>query len=355
MRSTTTGILLLIGALHPHLGLGAPLYRFETFRVPDATITTPVDINTAGQIVGIAQVLPGDVEGTPHGFLKAGNTFTIINAPGAGPLNGTTANGINSSGKIVGSFVEEGAVFRSRGYVRAGGNLVPFDVPGATHTEAQGINDQGTIVGHAFLSSDREPVAHGYILSGGVYKFFDVPGAIAPAGTNPQAINDSGDVVGTYAVNGVGFQSFLYDGTQFSAIDVPGSSQTMVADINNLGALSGTYLDASSDSHGFLKLSTGFYRVDVPGIDARWGTTVTGINDAGVFIGTVTPDLPMSVTSLGFIATPCEGLELGCVALPAIPEASSLATVLVGLVLVLMMNQGREFRTRTARISTGKA
>lgn len=70
----------------------------------------------------------------------------------------------------------------------------------------------------------------------------------------------------------------------FLTIDVPGSSWGLAYDLNNNNLAVGTYGD-SSGSHGFLyDISTGsFTSYDAPG--ALYLTAVTGVNDAGQFVG----------------------------------------------------------------------
>src|SRR5262245_16614819 len=70
-------------------------------------------------------------------------------------------------------------------------SFTPIDVPGATSTVAQGINDSGQIVGQFFDALG----SHGFLDSGGSFTTIDVPGAIRPFGTNAFGINGSGQIV----------------------------------------------------------------------------------------------------------------------------------------------------------------
>ena len=79
-----------------------------------------------------------------------------------------------------------------------------LDVPGATSTEAFGINRHGQIVG---FYADSSGVGHGFLLD--------------PAGT-------------------------------FTTLDVPGATFTVAIGINGHGRIVGYYIDANSISHGFL-------------------------------------------------------------------------------------------------------
>ncbi len=69
--------------------------------------------------------------------------------------------------------------------------FTPLDVPGATLTQAFGINEAGQIVG-IFSGATG---GHGFLLSGGVFAPLDAPGAIA---TTASGINDAGQIVGEF-------------------------------------------------------------------------------------------------------------------------------------------------------------
>lgn len=73
-----------------------------------------------------------------------------------------------------------------------------FDPPGATGSNAIGINNLGQIVGDYF-----DPNRHGFLSTGGVFSTIDVPGAVK--GTDALGINDAGQVVG--ASNDANFNS----------------------------------------------------------------------------------------------------------------------------------------------------
>ena len=67
-----------------------------------------------------------------------------------------------------------------------------IDYPGATSTQALGINPRGDIVG-VYTSAGQD---HGFLLSGGNYTLIDFPGATTATYAN--AINARGDIVGSY-------------------------------------------------------------------------------------------------------------------------------------------------------------
>src|SRR6266849_3584791 len=121
----------------------------------------------------------------------------------------------------------------------AGGpTFTTIDFPGASSTLAVGINDQGDIVGDYFLQGSGSSNVHGYLLRGGVFTSISFPNADA---TIAQGINKNGDIVGWY-VDPKGTHGFLLRGGAFSSIDFPGADAfTQVWRINDAGEVAGRY------------------------------------------------------------------------------------------------------------------
>src|ERR1700733_2515731 len=90
----------------------------------------------------------------------------------------------------------------------------------------------------AILIGSPKVRADGFVLNGSAYTVFNAPGAIA---TEPLAINDLGNIAGTYfdgANNAYGFSDV---GGVFNSITYPGSGgETYVQGMNNEGQIVGT-------------------------------------------------------------------------------------------------------------------
>lgn len=76
-----------------------------------------------------------------------------------------------------------------------------------------------------------------------------------------------------------GYHGFLYDGTTWTSLDYPGSTETVAWGITS-GNITGTYTDASGQ-HGFLYDGTTWTSLDYPG--AVW--TAAADFDAGNIVG----------------------------------------------------------------------
>jgi hypothetical protein len=117
------------------------------------------------------------------------------------------------------------------------------------------------------------------------YTTIDVPGAVD---TDVAGVNNLGVLVGSY-VDATGRHGFLDDQGTVVTVDVPGSSDTRLTSVNDAGTATGAYWDAGGTTqHGFVRTAAGVFTwLDAPGIAPgdRTGTLPTGINAAGVVVG----------------------------------------------------------------------
>ena len=141
---------------------------FTTIDFPGARMTSPVDVNATGEIVGEYT----NAAGTNHGFLLSRRAFTSIDFPGAVL---TTALGINPRGDIVGRYQTSDGHFH--GFLMSRGTFTSIDF-GDTLTRAHGINARGDIVGRY---DDPDGRRHGFLLREGEFTSIDVPGAVDTA------------------------------------------------------------------------------------------------------------------------------------------------------------------------------
>lgn len=119
-----------------------------------------------------------------------------------------------------------------------------IDFPGATLTNAQGINAGGEIVG-IYNDAGTPSRTHGFLLSGGQYRTIDFPGARS---TTARGIGPSGDIVGSYQrtneTGGVPAHGFLLnDRGEFFNVDYPGRLNTIAQRILPDGTILGCYHD----------------------------------------------------------------------------------------------------------------
>lgn len=207
----------------------------------------------------------------------AGNfRFTNIDFPGA---TSTQASGINNRGQIVGFFHDAAGV--AHGYLQDGDNLTSVEIPNTRRTFPSAISNSGAIVGGY---SDLNRVIHGFILDHGTVTTVDFPGAIL---TTIIDINDRGDVVGAFENPDFGIHGFILDRNGLRAIDNPAETltSTQAAGISNGKLVGGFFLDADVNFHGFTFSDGVFTSVDIPGAIS---TVLESLNDHGDIVGLVT-------------------------------------------------------------------
>jgi uncharacterized protein (TIGR03437 family) len=162
------------------------------------------------------------------------------------------------------------------------------------------------------------------------YTFVDFEAAGATAAT-PTAINNAGQVLGTY-VSASGTHCFLRspDGT-ITSFDPPGANFTC-AGLNNLGQAVGTFSEANI-ARGYIRSATGeFTRFDFAGGGYGGpqgpGAAATAINDRGEVSGTfASPPYggPAFVRSADGVITPVQGATVGQIMPTAINNRGDLA------------------------------
>jgi hypothetical protein len=118
---------------------------------------------------------------------------------------------------------------------------------------------------------------------------FDYPGT--GNSTQPQKINERGDIVGIY-IDSLGVQRGFVrfsDGSFSAPIVHPNDTMgfTHGRDINNSRTVCGEYIGSDGNDHSYFLSGGTFTDYDVPG---AIGTDVVGINDAGDFAGGFDPD-----------------------------------------------------------------
>ncbi len=198
---------------------------YTNLQDPNASVsnggTYSFAINTSGQVLGDYYDTNDDV----HAFIYNG-TYTDISDPAAaesasgGGLSGTHATAINSSGQVVGYYVDANGV--PNGFLYSGGTYTTLDDPaGVNGTVAEGINDAGEVVGYYFDGNGNTQV---FTYSNGVYTDLNDPSIAEGGGIQDLAINNAGQIVGTY--NNGELQGFLADPgqTTVGALDIDGNT-----------------------------------------------------------------------------------------------------------------------------------
>jgi hypothetical protein len=219
--------------------------NFSTLPVPIPYATADeVGINDSGQIVGSTAA--------PVGFLYSNGSTTTILPPQASygaPQPFATANAINNAGVVVGQIGQ--GVYGGDGYYYSAGSYTIVTAPGDGTVNITGINNLGQMVGIADLNNQGSDVA--VLYSGGTFTTISIPGAFA---VYPYGINDLGQIVGQYISNTLGYCGFLDSGGVITTFGFDGTSNvcgfTSADAINDTGDIVGTFSNLDNQREGFL-------------------------------------------------------------------------------------------------------
>lgn len=160
-------------------------------------------------------------------------------------------------------------------FADSGYNFKTIDPPGARNqANGNGINNSGQIVG----SYADGASGHGFLLDTD-FSNIDYPGA---SYTDAYGINNAGQIVGGYD----GAHGFLLEGSTFRVLDYPSGTQTQARGINDFGQIVGTYYSAGY--HGFRLVGSTFTSITYPG---ALDTYAYGINNTGDVVGTYSDSL----------------------------------------------------------------
>ncbi|HEX7157872.1 MAG TPA: hypothetical protein VF214_02565 [Edaphobacter sp.] len=211
--------------------------------------------------VGIAaEAPPGAID---SGFFYDNGNFTLIRFPGA---TVTYANGISNNGLIVGQYSTGNGFL---GFLYDHGTYTTISFPGSTSSTAVGVNSNGEIVG---TYTDTLGGRNGFLFNGSSYE------TISP----PIGINDLGQIlVSAISPCALG----IVNGGSFTPISLP-SSAYCVTGFNDLDQLVGTFTETFGhhgfvDDHGVINI----FQVPESVTPDGTSTLATGINDFGETTG----------------------------------------------------------------------
>lgn len=214
-------------------------------------------------------------------------TYTAINL---GVPVSSFAAAINDNGQIVGWFCPPTEISCSsldpsetsnglHAFLYSGGTITDLGtLPGASGSEATGINDIGQIVGYSHTANGNE---HAFLYS--AETMTDLGTLAGGFNSYAMGINSAGQVVGKADTGSGAVHAFLYGGgTMMDLGTLPGGATSSATAINKLGQIVGYSTTASGVEHAFL-LSGG--SIADLGTLPGGASLATGINDSGVIVG----------------------------------------------------------------------
>ena len=215
---------------------------------------------------------------------KADNPhFTTIDFPGAGF---TVANGVNENGEIVGVYrmlLPSGGLGPIRGFLLSNGQFSTVHVPNATRTRAFGINNAGDIVGDYL----RSGVNYGFLLKAGTTQFQTIRYTdtnFAATFTDSWGIDEQGNVTGGFNGSDGNTRAYVWrDGSFIKILQKPYTVTTYTHGLNARGEIVGCYFPDPNNMHSLRVTADGdFLTEDFPGsmMSMHWRIT-----DSSLIVG----------------------------------------------------------------------
>lgn len=265
-------ICLALSVLVSHAQSAASC-TFQTFEIPASNgVAIANDINKFGTIVGFVNLFTSHTEGFTRFNNGQTNFFTAPNA------TETLIARRNNSGINVGSFTPKGSTV-SEGFVTHGTNFLAVRFASGRPTFLRGINSFGTIVG-AFIGTNNHFDA--IKLQSGKFTILHPIGAVD---TFANGINDQGVIVGNYFTGGIDSHGFVLRNGTIHTLDFPnevGFGGTTLNDISNTGEIVG-FVWTGPDTRAAFIFSNGVFKTfNVP--NARL-TEANGINAFNTIVG----------------------------------------------------------------------
>jgi hypothetical protein len=279
VKRSILGVLLVLVFVGVGLAAAPPLtFKFTDVHANKTALETDTySVNNTGVIVGDYV----DSKSVQHGMILAGTKLTTVDNKTCRAMSGTggiSFYGVNSAGAAAG-WCTNAKTGLAEGFVYAKGTFTAVNFPKSSGTEPTGINDKGEVVGEYLDSANN---AHGFLLANKKYTAINVKGATQTAAWS---INNAGEISVYTGVTAPPFAAYILKGTKLTKVADPhaGSDGTVIHALNNLGDVDGTYYDSAANTHGFLLHGGKYYDVEDPKSPNL--SRADGLNDKSELVG----------------------------------------------------------------------
>ncbi len=245
---------------HPNKGfvLRPPFAQgdFGDENFPGSAQTQVTGLNNTGITVGFFSTMNAAnvADDDNIGFWRADGRYHAVRFP-TGDNAKPQVNqllGVNDTGTAVGFYNDGAGNAHGYAYNLEDRRFKVITVDGATSLTATAINNLGATAG--FYMSGKGPTVAFLQFHHGRTFTIAMPGASA---TQAFGLNDNGEVVGTYTTgtgNNAVTHGFTWMNGRFTTVNYPMASSTTINGVNDEGDIVGFYTDAKGNTDGFVGL-----------------------------------------------------------------------------------------------------
>jgi probable HAF family extracellular repeat protein len=296
--SLVLAISLLLGGNEFAAAASMPRFRVTALGTSGGSSTSGHDINAQGWVVGLVggrgflfdgemhdlgEFDPGSINASGQMTGNTGNVYVFdgtLKVVATLPNNANGIGGINNRGDVAGTFTRnDGGVYAALSNINTGG-FRDLGSLGGGFASAEGISDQGVVVGRAFPAGSG--LQHAFLYDGTMRDLGTLGGTESAA----SSVNAAGLVTGTSRTATGAYRAFLYD-TKMRDIGTLGGN-SFAHSINNAGQITGRSFTPSGNERAFLYQAR-HGMLDLNSLIDPLSDWVllasTGINDAGLITG----------------------------------------------------------------------
>jgi hypothetical protein len=247
---------------HPNKGytLVPPFaqHSFLNENFPGSAQTQVTGLNDHGVTVGFWSTQnTSSMTDNNFGFYRLDGRFHNVSFPAGDNASPPVSQllGVNNSGIAVGFFTNSGGLNRGYEYNIRTHRFTRVEIPGrgiGPSLTAAAINNKSDVAG--FYNKSSEQVEAFLKLRSGKFIALAYPGATM---TQAFGVNDSDEVVGTYTTgtgNAAVTHGFTWQDGKYASVNISGASSTAINGVNDEGDLVGFYTDAKGNTNGLLAL-----------------------------------------------------------------------------------------------------
>lgn len=285
-----------------------------------------VNINNAGQVAGVSGT--GSMFHGTGSYLYSNGTTSSVNI--ASP--NVDADGLNDQGVIVGAAYDAFNATPSKAFSWQDGVTTYLGslrtTSGLNSSNATAVNNSGSVVGYSYAN---DGLLHAFLYQNGTMQ------QIAPGNTGAFGINDQGQIVGGWT-GSARSNAFIYTNGVIQELGTLGTAGSRALDINNHGQVIGDYYGGTgfTTKPFYYQNGTMYDLESLLDSSAGWNLQhVSAINDSGQIVGY---GLLNGVQTF-FVATPVP-----------VPEP---AGIVLGLGGMLTLGVWRVIRRRARSASSG--